>query len=48
VTELLARLQERGMLALRSGTDVLRMAPPLVIGEKEIRLGIHIMEEALQ
>lgn len=48
VTALLDRLRERGMLALRSGVNVIRIAPPLVITEKEIRKGIEIIEEALQ
>jgi acetylornithine/N-succinyldiaminopimelate aminotransferase len=48
VKELLARMQQKGLLALRSGTNVVRIAPPLVIGESEIRKGIDIIEEALQ
>lgn len=45
--DLLARLQLKGMLALRSGTNVLRIAPPLVITKNEIQKGIDIIEEAL-
>ncbi len=47
VAGLLARLRENGLLALRSGTDVLRIAPPLVIEEKEILQGMKIIEEVL-
>jgi acetylornithine/succinyldiaminopimelate/putrescine aminotransferase len=47
VAGLLARLRENGLLALRSGADVLRIAPPLVIEEKEIRAGMKIIEEVL-
>jgi predicted acetylornithine/succinylornithine family transaminase len=47
VRDLLERLQERGMLALRSGSNLVRLAPPLVIEEKEIAKGIDIIEEAL-
>jgi acetylornithine/N-succinyldiaminopimelate aminotransferase len=47
VKDLLARMQARGLLALRSGTNVVRIAPPLVITGKEIQLGLDIMEEAL-
>ncbi len=47
VKDLLARLRERGMLALRSGANVLRIAPPLVISEKEIATGTTMIEEAL-
>jgi acetylornithine/N-succinyldiaminopimelate aminotransferase len=45
---LLDRLQKAGMLALRSGANVVRIAPPLIIGPKEIQKGIEIIEEALQ
>jgi acetylornithine/N-succinyldiaminopimelate aminotransferase len=48
VKDLLARLRERGLLALRSGANILRIAPPLVIGKKEILKGIAMIEEALQ
>jgi acetylornithine/N-succinyldiaminopimelate aminotransferase len=48
VQDLLARLQEKGMLALRSGENVVRIAPPLIIKKKEILMGIDIIEEALQ
>jgi 4-aminobutyrate aminotransferase-like enzyme len=36
------------MLALRSGTNVVRIAPPLVITEKEIATGIMLIKEALR
>ena len=48
VLSLLTRLRERGLLALRSGTNVLRIAPPLVIEADEIMRGIGIIKEALQ
>ena len=48
VKDLLARLQQRGMLALRTGANMLRIAPPLVITKTEILKGIDIIEEALQ
>jgi len=48
IKDLLARLQDRGLLALRSGSNVVRLAPPLVIDEKEIARGIDIIEEALR
>ena len=47
VLSFLGRLRDRGLLALRSGSNVLRIAPPLVIGEDEIRTGIAIIREAL-
>ena len=48
VKALLDRLQEKGMLALRSGANLVRIAPPLIIEKKEILKGIDIIEEALQ
>jgi acetylornithine/N-succinyldiaminopimelate aminotransferase len=48
VKDFLDRLRKAGMLALRSGTNVMRIAPPLVITRKEIDKGIEILEEALQ
>jgi acetylornithine/N-succinyldiaminopimelate aminotransferase len=48
IKELLARLQARGLLALRSGANVVRLAPPLIITKKEIDRGIDIIEEALE
>jgi acetylornithine/N-succinyldiaminopimelate aminotransferase len=47
VKDLLAKLQAAGLLALRSGSNVVRIAPPLVITEKDIVRGLHIIEEAL-
>lgn len=48
VKDFLDRLRKAGMLALRSGANVMRIAPPLVIARKEIEKGIEILEEALQ
>jgi predicted acetylornithine/succinylornithine family transaminase len=45
---LLGRMQKRGLLALRSGTNVIRLAPPLVIEDEDIQAGVHIIEEALE
>jgi acetylornithine/N-succinyldiaminopimelate aminotransferase len=48
VKDLLEALRARGILALRSGTNVVRIAPPLVITEKEIETGIALIKEALR
>jgi len=45
--ELLAALREEGLLALRSGLNILRLAPPLVISEAEIRRGMEILSRVL-
>jgi acetylornithine/N-succinyldiaminopimelate aminotransferase len=47
VKDLLSRLQAKGLLVLRSGTNVVRIAPPLVITRGDIQKGIDIMEEVL-
>jgi acetylornithine/succinyldiaminopimelate/putrescine aminotransferase len=44
---LLARMQEKGLLALRSGTNMVRLAPPLIMEAEEMNTGIRIIEEAL-
>jgi acetylornithine/N-succinyldiaminopimelate aminotransferase len=48
VKDVLETLRVKGMLALRSGKNVVRIAPPLVITEKEIATGITLIQEALQ
>jgi acetylornithine/N-succinyldiaminopimelate aminotransferase len=45
---LVARLQEKGLLVLRSGADAVRIAPPLVITEEGLAEGVAIIEEALE
>jgi acetylornithine/N-succinyldiaminopimelate aminotransferase len=40
---LLAAFREEGLLILRSGANILRIAPPLIIGTEEIDTGITIM-----
>lgn len=47
VKDLLDRLQAQGLLALRSGTNVVRLAPPLIISKVEITRGVHIIEDAM-
>lgn len=40
--------RERGLLILRSGTNVLRLAPPLIISKMDIIYGIDILRNALK
>jgi len=40
---LLSAFREEGLLILRSGQNILRIAPPLIIGTEEIDTGITIM-----
>jgi predicted acetylornithine/succinylornithine family transaminase len=41
---LLVAAQEQGLLLLRSGTNVIRIAPPLIIAQAEIDEGVAIIE----
>ena len=49
--ELVDRLTERafrkGLLLLGAGKSVIRLAPPLVLGEYDVDTGIGILEECL-
>ncbi len=45
--ELLERLQNKGLLALRSGSNILRIAPPLTISIEEIDEGCGIIAAVL-
>lgn len=40
--------REMGLLVLRSGENIIRIAPPLTISEKDIRAGVQILHTALQ
>ena len=40
--------QEKGLLLLRSGANVIRMAPPLIINEKELRDGVNIIFKTIE
>jgi acetylornithine/N-succinyldiaminopimelate aminotransferase len=46
--DLLAACQEQGLLILRAGLNVLRIAPPLVITKKEIDEGLALLTRALE
>jgi 4-aminobutyrate aminotransferase-like enzyme len=37
----------RGLLVLTAGADVVRLLPPLVIGEADIDRGVGMLKEAL-
>ncbi|MBT3272275.1 MAG: aspartate aminotransferase family protein [Spirochaetales bacterium] len=43
--EIMAALQADGLLILRSGVSVLRIAPPLVISKEELKKGLSMIEE---
>ncbi len=47
VTPYLAALERRGFLALPAGSTVLRLLPPLVIGEDDLRAGLETIEEVV-
>jgi acetylornithine/N-succinyldiaminopimelate aminotransferase len=43
----LAKAKERGLLLLRSGKNILRIAPPLTIKPKEIQCGAALLDSAI-
>ena len=45
VPDIMAALQADGLLILRSGVSVLRIAPPLVISKEELKKGLSMIEE---
>ncbi|MCI4372529.1 MAG: aspartate aminotransferase family protein [Thermoplasmata archaeon] len=47
VTPTLAALTERGFLALPAGATVLRLLPPLVIPEDDLKAGLEAIEEVV-
>ncbi|MGA9840381.1 MAG: aspartate aminotransferase family protein [Thermoplasmata archaeon] len=47
VAPTLARLGERGFLALEAGASVLRLLPPLMIPEDDLRAGLDAIEETI-
>ncbi|MDR3201128.1 MAG: aminotransferase class III-fold pyridoxal phosphate-dependent enzyme, partial [Spirochaetales bacterium] len=45
---ILTKAREKGLLVLRSGKNVVRLAPPLVITSKEIQAGCAILAAAIK
>jgi acetylornithine/N-succinyldiaminopimelate aminotransferase len=48
VGDLVTACRERGLLALTAGDNALRLAPPLIVSEKEIGEGCAIIDKALE
>lgn len=47
VAPYLARLEEKGFLAISAGPSVLRLLPPLVIADEDLDAGLEAIEEVL-
>jgi len=47
IKKLIEAARDEGILIIRSGRNVLRIAPPLIITEEEIREGVDILRRAL-
>ncbi|MGL5446731.1 MAG: aspartate aminotransferase family protein [Rhabdaerophilum sp.] len=47
-TEFVAALREEGLLAVGAGENVMRLIPPLIIGEPEVRYAIDAIERTAQ
>ncbi|MFP4483301.1 MAG: aspartate aminotransferase family protein [Spirochaetaceae bacterium] len=48
VKSIMDACRERGLLLLKSGDDVIRLAPPLVISKREIDMGIGILRRVVR
>jgi acetylornithine/N-succinyldiaminopimelate aminotransferase len=48
VLKIMGMARDKGLLLLKTGVNVLRMAPPLIIEKKEIDEGIAILESVLK
>lgn len=48
IPEIMNSCRDKGLLILRSGTAVLRIVPPLIIDENELRDGVKILFEAIK
>ncbi|MDC7220449.1 MAG: aminotransferase class III-fold pyridoxal phosphate-dependent enzyme [Spirochaetales bacterium] len=48
IGEIIGKAQSKGMLILRAGSNVIRLAPPLIISEKEIKEGMALLKEAIK
>ncbi len=46
--DILTQCTEEGLLILMAGANVLRLAPPLIIGEKDIVAGVAVMGRAIE
>jgi acetylornithine/N-succinyldiaminopimelate aminotransferase len=46
--EIVSRALESGLLLCSAGADVVRLLPPLVIEDDELRRGVALLEEAIQ
>lgn len=46
--DVLTSARREGLIVLRSGKNVLRLAPPLIISEEEIRAGLAILRRVLE
>ncbi|MCL2461260.1 MAG: aminotransferase class III-fold pyridoxal phosphate-dependent enzyme, partial [Defluviitaleaceae bacterium] len=48
VAAIVNKCVENGLLVINAGADILRFAPPLIVGEKEIDEGMGILEKVLK
>jgi acetylornithine/N-succinyldiaminopimelate aminotransferase len=46
--EILSVARDQGLLILRSGSDVVRIAPPLIIRDSEVRRGIDLLRSTMK
>jgi acetylornithine/N-succinyldiaminopimelate aminotransferase len=47
-TELIDALRERGLLSVAAGDNVVRLLPPLIVNEAQVREAVSILNDACQ
>lgn len=47
-TEIITAARERGLLVITAGDGVIRIVPPLIISNEEIKRGLAILEQAME
>ncbi|MDA3852500.1 MAG: acetylornithine/succinylornithine family transaminase [Spirochaetaceae bacterium] len=48
IGNIIVKARENGLLVLRAGSNVIRLAPAFVITEKQLRLGVDILKETIK
>ena len=48
IQRIIASARDSGLLILRSGTNVLRFAPPLIISKEELAVGVDILKSVFK
>lgn len=47
VKDVISKLQDKGVIAITAGSSTLRLLPPLVISNEQLRFGVNVLKEVL-